>query len=67
MAVIISISAFMEVLDNAIASVSLRHIAGSLPVSYYQSTGLLTTYLVANPVVMPMSSWLSDLFGRKRY
>ena len=66
-AVIISISAFMEVLDTAIANVSLRHIAGSLAVSYDQATWVLTTYLVANAVVIPMSSWLSDVFGRKRY
>ena len=66
-AVVISISAFMEVLDTAIANVSLRHIAGSLAVSYDQSTWVLTTYLVANAVVIPMSSWLSDVFGRKRY
>jgi DHA2 family multidrug resistance protein len=66
-AVIISISAFMEVLDTAIANVSLRHIAGSLAASYDQATWVLTTYLVANAVVIPMSSWLSDVFGRKRY
>ncbi len=66
-AIIISISAFMEVLDTAIANVSLRHIAGSLAVSYDQATWVLTTYLVANAVVIPMSSWLSDVFGRKRY
>ena len=66
-AVIISISAFMEVLDTAIANVSLGHIAGSLAVSYDQATWVLTTYLVANAVVIPMSSWLSDVFGRKRY
>lgn len=66
-ATIISISAFMEVLDTAIANVSLGHIAGSLAVSYDQATWVLTTYLVANAVVIPMSSWLSDVFGRKRY
>ncbi|MGC8522080.1 MAG: DHA2 family efflux MFS transporter permease subunit [Steroidobacteraceae bacterium] len=66
-AIIISISAFMEVLDTAIANVSLRHIAGSLAVSYDEATWVLTTYLVANAVVIPMSSWLSDVFGRKRY
>ncbi len=66
-AVIISISAFMEVLDTAIANVSLRHIAGSLAVSYDEATWVLTTYLVANAVVIPMSSWLSDVIGRKRY
>ncbi|MDA8351220.1 MAG: DHA2 family efflux MFS transporter permease subunit [Pseudomonadota bacterium] len=66
-ATIISISAFMEVLDTAIANVSLRHIAGSMAASYDQATWVLTSYLIANAVVIPMSSWLSNVFGRKRY
>ena len=66
-ATIISISAFMEVLDTAIANVSLLHIAGSMAASYDQSTWVLTSYLIANAVVVPMSSWLSGVFGRKRY
>ena len=64
---IISISAFMEVLDTAIANVSLRHIAGSMAASYDEATWVLTSYLIANAVVIPMSSWLSNVFGRKRY
>ena len=64
---IISISAFMEVLDTAIANVSLQHIAGSLAASYDQATWVLTSYLIANAVIVPMSSWLSGVFGRKRY
>jgi MFS transporter, DHA2 family, multidrug resistance protein len=64
---VISISAFMEVLDTAIANVSLDHIAGSTSSTYDQATWVLTSYLIANAVVIPMSGWLSDVFGRKRY
>ena len=64
---IISISTFMEVLDTAIANVSLRHIAGSMAASYDQATWVLTSYLIANAVVIPMSGWLSGVIGRKRY
>jgi MFS transporter, DHA2 family, multidrug resistance protein len=64
---IISISAFMEVLDTAIANVSLRHIAGATSASYDEATWVLTSYLIANAIVIPLSSWLSDVIGRKRY
>ncbi len=64
---IISIATFMEVLDTSIANVSLNHIAGSLSVSPDESTWVLTSYLVANAVVIPISGWLSDVIGRKRY
>src|SRR6202012_2251449 len=57
----------MELLDTSIANVSLPHIAGGLAVSYDEATWVLTTYLVANAVVLPMSAWLSRVFGRKRY
>jgi len=66
-ACVISISAFMEVLDTAIANVSLAHIAGSTSSSYDQATWVLTSYLIANATIIPMSGWLSDVFGRKRY
>ena len=66
-ATIISISAFMEVLDTAIANVSLQHIAGSLSATYDEATWVLTSYLIANAVVVPASSWLSNVVGRKRY
>lgn len=66
-AAVISISAFMEVLDTAIANVSLRHIAGATSSSYDEATWVLTSYLIANAVVIPLSSWLSDVIGRKRY
>jgi DHA2 family multidrug resistance protein len=64
---IISIATFMEVLDTSIANVSLRHIAGSLSVSNDEATWILTSYLVANAVVIPISGWLSSIIGRKRY
>jgi DHA2 family multidrug resistance protein len=64
---VISISAFMEVLDTSIANVSLRHIAGATSATYDQATWVLTSYLIANAIVIPMSGWLSDVIGRKRY
>ena len=57
----------MELLDTAIANVALPHIAGGLAVSYDESTWVLTSYLVANAIVLPLSAWLSRVFGRKRY
>jgi DHA2 family multidrug resistance protein len=66
-ATVISISAFMEVLDTAIANVSLRHIAGATSSTYDQATWVLTSYLVANAIVIPLSSWMSNTIGRKRY
>src|SRR6202034_4182403 len=53
--------------DTSIANVSLPYIAGGLGRSYDEVTWILTTYLVANAVVLPMSAWLSRVFGRKRY
>jgi len=64
---VISVCAFMEVLDTAIANVALRHIAGGLSSSYDEATWVLTSYLVANAIVIPISGWLSDVIGRKRY
>ena len=64
---IISIPTFMEVLDTAIANVALDHIGGSLSVSTDQATWVLTSYLVANAIIIPISGWLSDAIGRKRY
>ena len=64
---IISLPTFMEVLDTSIANVALDHIAGSLSVSTDQATWVLTSYLVANAVIIPLSGWLSDAIGRKRY
>ncbi|MGN6375164.1 MAG: DHA2 family efflux MFS transporter permease subunit [Sphingomonas sp.] len=64
---IISLPTFMEVLDTSIANVSLDHIAGGLSISTDQATWVLTSYLVANAIVIPISGWLSDAIGRKRY
>ena len=64
---IISIPTFMEVLDTSIANVSLEYIAGGLAITADQATWVLTTYLVANAIVIPISGWLSDALGRKRY
>ena len=65
--VIISLATFMEVLDTAIANVALNHIAGSLAVSNDEATWVLTSYLVANAIVVPISGWLSEVVGRKRF
>jgi MFS transporter, DHA2 family, multidrug resistance protein len=57
----------MELLDASIANVALPYIAGGLGRSYGEVTWILTTYLVANAVVLPISAWLSRVFGRKTY
>jgi len=57
----------MELLDTSIANVSLPHIAGGLGTSLDEATWVLTSYLVANAVVLPLSAWLSRVFGRKNY
>ncbi len=67
LAIIVSIATFMEVLDTTIANVALRHIAGSLAASQDESTYILTSYLVSNAVVLPISGWLSNVIGRKRF
>jgi DHA2 family multidrug resistance protein len=66
-AVTVTLATFMELLDTAIANVALPHIAGGLAVSSDESTWVLTSYLVSNAVVLPLSAWLSRVFGRKRY
>src|SRR5204862_7214742 len=66
-AVVVSSATFMVVLDTAIANVSLRYIAGSLAASIDESTWVVTTYLIANAVVLPASGWLSNVIGRKRF
>jgi DHA2 family multidrug resistance protein len=66
-AIVVSIATFMVVLDTAIANVSLRYIAGSLAISVDESTWVVTTYLIANAVVLPISGWLSNVIGRKRF
>jgi DHA2 family multidrug resistance protein len=57
---------FMVALDTSVANVALPHIAGSLSASYDESTWVLTSYLVANAIILPITGWLSSLLGRKR-
>src|SRR5689334_10721936 len=66
-ALTVTLATFMELLDTSIANVSLPHIAGGLGRSYDGVTWVLTTYLVADAVVLPMSGWLSRVIGRKNY
>jgi len=66
-ALTVTLATFMELLDTSIANVSLPYIAGGLGRSYDEVTWILTTYLVANAVILPMSAWLSRVFGRKNY
>jgi DHA2 family multidrug resistance protein len=66
-ALTVTLATFMELLDTSIANVSLPYIAGGLGRSFDEATWILTTYLVANAVVLPMSAWLSRVFGRKHY
>src|SRR6266481_3052294 len=66
-ALTLTIATFMELLDTSIANVSLPHIAGGLGTSLDEATWVLTRYLVANAVVLPLSAWLSRVFGRKNY
>jgi DHA2 family multidrug resistance protein len=66
-AVVVSIATFMEVLDTTIANVALRHIGGSLAADQDESTWILTSYLVSNAIVLPVSGWLANVVGRKRF
>src|SRR5580693_5308785 len=66
-AVIVSIATFMEVLDVTIVNVALRHISGSLATSLDESTWIVTSDLVSNAVVLPISGWLANVIGRKRF
>ena len=63
----VMLATFMEVLDTSIANVSLPHIAGSLSAGIDESTWVLTSYLVSNAIVLPLTGWLSRIFGRKRF
>jgi DHA2 family multidrug resistance protein len=65
-AIAVMSSTFMEVLDTTVVNVSLPHIAGSLSASIEETTWTLTSYLVANAIVLPMTGWLASAFGRKR-
>jgi DHA2 family multidrug resistance protein len=66
-AIVVSLATFMEVLDTSIANVSLTHIAGELSASLDESTWVLTSYLVSNAIVLPISGWLANAIGRKRF
>jgi len=66
-AIVVALAAFMEVLDTSIANVALPHIAGNLGASNDESTWVLTSYLVSNAIVLPISGWLAAFFGRKRF
>ena len=66
-AVVVTIAAFMEVLDTTIVNVALPHIAGSIGASYDDATWTLTSYLVANGIVLPISGFIGRVVGRKRY
>src|SRR3954449_3382091 len=65
-AVAVMLGTFMEVLDTTVVNVSLQHIAGNLSASVDEATWVLTSYLVSNAIVLPMTGWLSNHFGRKR-
>jgi DHA2 family multidrug resistance protein len=66
-AVVVALAAFMEVLDTSIANVALPYMAGNLGASNDQSTWVLTSYLVSNAIILPISGWLAGAFGRKRF
>jgi len=66
-AVVVALAAFMEVLDTSIANVALPYMAGNLGASNDESTWVLTSYLVSNAVVLPISGWFATVLGRKRF
>ncbi|HEY2458260.1 MAG TPA: DHA2 family efflux MFS transporter permease subunit [Candidatus Acidoferrum sp.] len=66
-AVTVTLATFMEVLDTSIANVALPHIAGNLSAGQDESTWVLTSYLVSNAIVLPLSGWFSSVIGRKRF
>ena len=66
-AMTVTLATFMEVLDISIANVSLPHIAGNLSASQEESAWVLTSYLVSNAIILPISAWLSAMLGRKRF
>ncbi|MFC0399407.1 DHA2 family efflux MFS transporter permease subunit [Paraburkholderia rhizosphaerae] len=66
-AIVVTLAAFMEVLDTTIVNVALPHIAGTMSASYDEATWTLTSYLVANGIVLPISAFFARVLGRKRY
>src|ERR1700704_6194971 len=65
-AIAVMFATFMEVLDTTVVNVSLPHIAGSLSSTVEEATWALTSYLVANAIILPLTGWLANYFGRKR-
>src|SRR5437879_9713810 len=65
-AIAVMLSTFMEVLDTTVVNVSLPHIAGSMSATVDEATWALTSYLVANAVILPITGWLATILGRKR-
>ena len=63
----VMLATILEVLDTSVANVALPHIAGNLSASTDEATWVLTSYLVSNAIVLPMTGWLSGFFGRKRF
>src|SRR6201995_5057861 len=63
----VMLATFMEVLDTSVANVAMPHIAGSLSSSVDEATWVLTAYLVANAIILPMGGWFSMILGRKRF
>ena len=66
-AITVMIPTFIEILDMTVVNVSLNHVQGSLSAGLDEVTWVLTSYLVANAIVIPMSGWLASRFGRRRY
>ncbi|HZR19152.1 MAG TPA: DHA2 family efflux MFS transporter permease subunit [Verrucomicrobiae bacterium] len=66
-ALTVSLATFMEVMDISIANVALRHIAGSVGADQSESTWVLTSYLISNAIILPISGWLASVMGRKRF
>src|SRR5262245_66137275 len=66
-AISVMLGTFMEVLDTAVANVSLPHIAGSLSATPEEATWVLTSYLISNAIVLPITAWMGARFGRKRF
>ncbi|HSY74584.1 MAG TPA: MFS transporter, partial [Dongiaceae bacterium] len=62
----VMMAVFMEVLDTSIANIALPHIAGGLSATPEEATWVLTSYLVSNAIILPMTGWLGNYFGRKR-
>src|SRR3954463_15727777 len=65
-AVAVMAATFMEILDTSVANVALPHIAGNLSATTEESTWVLTSYLVSNAIILPITGWLAIYFGRKR-